>query len=122
MLFEARDLKSYAQPVSASELRMGSIYFFVNFIDDEMLLPTLNPVVFVGEDLEPEDSGQVYFQDADSFLEGTRYDNVTEENPATFFMGSRDEVGHVFQYERALEVLMRCSLRRRKFESRAPVE
>ena len=122
MLFEAREIKSYAEPVSASELEMGSIYFFVEFYDDEMLIPILQPVVFVGEDLEPEDRGEVYFQDAGSFLEGTRYANVSEENPATFYAGSRDEVGHVFEYERALEVLMGCSLRRKRIEGRDPVE
>lgn len=118
MRFEAREIGGCSQPVSADDLRKGSIYFFLTFVDDEMLYPILDPVVFVGEDLEPEDRSQVYFQDVESYLAGTRYDSVTEENPASFFTGSRDEVGHVFEFERALESLMACSLRRERILGR----
>ncbi len=117
MHFEARSLKSHSQPVSADDLREESTYFFVGFVDEEMFFPTLDPMVFVGEDLETGDLGQVYFQDLESFRRGARYETVTEDNPATFYTGSRDQLGHVFNYERALEELMACSLRRRKMRS-----
>jgi hypothetical protein len=116
MRFE-REVKSYAEPVSAAELKEGSIYFFVNFVDGELLIPAMEPVVFVGRNFESGDEGCVYFQDIYSYREGIRYDTpepVSEESSAEFHTGSEDELGHVFEYEQALDVLIACSLRRRK--------
>mgnify|MGYP000055868041 CR=1 FL=1 len=113
MHFE-RDVKAYAEPVSNEELREGSIYFFVNFVDDEMTTPTMETVVFVGRNLEPNDSGRVYFQDIDSFNRGVRYDTATEGDYAVFQAGSEKELGHIFDFDHALDVLIACSVRRRK--------
>ncbi len=57
--FERRELKSYAEPVSFDELDEGSVYFFINFADREMLIPVMDTVVYIGENLEPGDQGQV---------------------------------------------------------------
>jgi hypothetical protein len=119
MRFE-RELKPYAEPVSAPQLKEGAIYFFVNFVDGELLIPMMEPVVFVGRNFEPGDEGRVYFQDVYSYREGIRYDMpepASEESSAEFHTGSEDELGHVFEYEQALDVLIACSLRRRKLLS-----
>jgi hypothetical protein len=116
MRFE-RELKLYAEPVSAAELKEGSIYYFVNFIDGELLIPTMEPMVFVGRNFESDDEGRVYFQDVYSYREGLRYDTpeaASEESSAEFHTGSEDELGHVFEYEQALDVLIACWLRRGK--------
>src|SRR5215207_3424001 len=73
MQFEARELPAYAEVVSPLELKEGSIYFSVTFLDEEMLIPTMEAFVYIGRDLESEDSGQLYFQDAVSHQEGVRY-------------------------------------------------
>jgi hypothetical protein len=108
--FEARDLKPYGEYVQSSDLVEGETYFTVHYLDDQMLVPELQPLVFIGRDLEPDDSGRLYFQDAASYISGIRYGDgrkaeihvhVVEEN-APF----------VFEFERALDVLLRCSLRR----------
>src|SRR3954453_21299557 len=106
MRFEARELKSYAESISPNELREGEVYFFVTFVDDEMLIPTMDTVVFAGRNLEPGDTAQVYFQDVGSFRRGVRYNTATEDNPAVFQCGSEKELGHVFDYEHALDQLM----------------
>jgi hypothetical protein len=113
MFFEARDLKSYAEPISEQELQEGSVYFFVNFVDEEMLIPTMETVVYVGKNLEAADVDQVYFQDIASFRSGVRYETAVEGDFAVFHSGSRSELGHVFHYERALDQLLACSLRRK---------
>ncbi len=113
-IFEARELKSAAEPVSVDELREGSIYFLVSFADEEMLIPTMETVVYIGEDLEPGDQDQVYFQDIDSYNRGIRYGHEGDGHCALFQTGSRNELGHVFTFEHALDELLACSLRRRK--------
>lgn len=111
--FEERSLKPYAEPVTADDLTEGEVYFSVNFADDEMLFPTMEAVVFVGRDIEVGDIGQVYFQDIDSWRAGVRYGAETGKARATFTSGSGREVNHIFEYEHALDELLRCSLRRR---------
>lgn len=111
--FEERELKPYAEPVSASDLKEDVVYFSVTFVDDEMHIPTMETLVFVGRDLEENDSGKLYFQDIDSYREGIRHESATEDDHVTFFECSEDELNNIFEYEQALDVLMRCSLRRR---------
>ena len=118
MRFE-RDIKTHGEPVSKSDLEEEAIYFFVNFVDEEMLIPTVETVVFVGRNFELGEVGRVYFQDVHSFREGIRYDTPGDENYAEFHTGSEDELGHVFQYEQALDVLIACSLRRAAMQRRA---
>lgn len=107
-------LKAYAEPVAASELREGSIYFFVNFVDEEMLIPTMDTVVYIGENLEPGDENRVYFQDIGSFHRGVRYDGEGDGDLAVFQSGSKNEIGHVFDFEHGLDVLLACSVRRQQ--------
>jgi hypothetical protein len=106
--FAARKLKPYGKYVEPSGLVEGEIYYTVHFLDDQMLVPELNTLVFIGRNLEQADSGRLYFQDVASYLSGIRDRDggqlnihVVEEN-ALF----------VFEFERALDVLLRCSLRR----------
>jgi hypothetical protein len=114
MHFEGRELKDYAEPVSATELREGEVYFAVNYVDDEMLVPTMETIVFIGRNLEPGDLDQVYFQDIESHREGVLYTSDSSDGPSRFQAGAENQINHIFNYEPALEELMRCSLRRPK--------
>jgi hypothetical protein len=111
MEFEARQLKSYAEPVPIDSLSIGEVYFNVLFVDDDILIPTMQPVVFIGKNLASGDTDSLYFQDAESYREGIRFGPSATESGATFFTGSTQAV---FTYERALDLLMACSLRRRE--------
>lgn len=117
MIFEPRNLNPHAEPVEAPKLKVGSVYFFLNYIDAEMLIPALVPMIFIGSNLESGDRDQVYFQDLDSYRQGIRYQSAGPDAEATFSVGSQKEINHVFEYEHALEELMRCSLRRNKMSS-----
>jgi hypothetical protein len=118
MHFNARELKPYAEPVMSSDLQVGAIYFSVQFIDDAMLVPELEPVIFLGRDLAPNDQRTLYFQDAGSYLQGIRFQS-RETNGAAFYAQSDDEINHIFEFQRALDALLACSLRRNKEHGRA---
>ena len=109
--FDGRDLEPYEEYVSASALVVGETYFAVHFVDDQMLVPELRPLVFIGRDREVGDSGQLYFQDADSYMAGVRYDSISDDATAEFHTVHHD-TPFVSEYEQALESLLRCSLRR----------
>jgi hypothetical protein len=111
--FDGRELKPHAEPVSATELREGAVYFAVNYVDDDMLVPMIETLVFVGKDLESDDAGQAYFQDVRSHREAVPYGWDADDRNATFYSGPENELNHIFNYEHALHELMRCSLRRK---------
>ena len=114
MFFEARELKEYAEPVSATELTEGEVYFALNYVDGDLLVPVMETVVFIGRYLEPDDVGQVYFQDVESYREGVRYGWKNDGEVAKFQTGSEKELAHIFHFEKALNQLMRCSLNRQR--------
>jgi len=117
MHFEKRDLKPYAEPISAADLKEGAIYFFVNFIDDAMLIPTMEAVVFIGRNLSADDVGQIYFQDVGSYQNGIRYDAALKDENGLFYSGPEGQTGHVFEYERAVDELIRCAQRRKRIST-----
>ena len=113
--FEARDLKPWAEFVHSDELEIGTIYFSLSFLDDEMLVPELKPLVFIGSNLNQECEG-AYFQDVPSYQAGVRYDSWKREDEALFqvFPISDGSVWGVSKYENALDQLLVCALKRKK--------
>jgi len=110
---EQREVKPYAEPISATELKEGAVYFSVQFVDDNMMVPIVLPLVHIGRNLNPGDAGRVYFQDAESFRDGIRFSSASDDSGAQFYEQGEDELNHIFEFERALDVLVRCSVRRR---------
>ncbi len=112
MRFDARELKSYAEPVSPSDLKEGEIYFFLTFVDEKLLIPELTPVVFIGKDIEHGDRGMIYFQDAASYGAGVRRHAPGGELEAEYHCAAENQINHVFEYEKALDQLLLCSIKR----------
>lgn len=127
MIFESRELKPYGEYMKSEELIEGQIYFRVSFLDEEMLTSEMVPLVFIGRDLQPDGPG-LYFQDAYSYIEGERYQPedwgiITDEKPSNrirrghecwFEIMEDDKYTSVFEYEKALDQLLKCSLDRKK--------
>src|SRR5712672_2442970 len=112
MLFEQRELKEYAEPVTAESLRAGNVYFSVQFQDETMLVPILQPWVFIGQNFPDGEPDDCYFQDFASYAAGVRH-TTPGETDAVFQAGAPDNLNHIFEYERALDILMLTSVKRR---------
>jgi hypothetical protein len=89
------------------------VYFSLTFVDDEMFVPTLEPLVYVGRDLESGDEHRVYFQDVDSFRDGVQHGPDAEERGAVFYSGSANETSHIYRFDEAIVGLTDCAARRR---------
>jgi len=113
MRFDARELKPYAEPVSPQDLEETKIYYAVNYMDSDMVVPVIDTVVFIGRNLENGDTDVVYFQDVDSYQRGIRYASAKAEALGVFHAMAGSQANHIFDFEHALEQLMACSLRRR---------
>jgi hypothetical protein len=113
MRFDARELEGYAEPITIDRLREGHVYFSVQYADSKLLVPIVQPIVFVGRDLERADVDLYYFQGYESFSNGIQYAAATGEDLADFDARGPEDLNHIFEFERALDELMRCSLRQR---------
>jgi hypothetical protein len=112
MFFEERNLKEHAEPVLAKGLKIGQIYFSLQFLDADLLIPILEPLVYLGRNLRPGDTGLMYFQSFESHCAG-----ITLAEPSSshhFQMCNGENMNHIFEYEHALDLLMKTSLRRRR--------
>lgn len=112
MRFEARELKPYAEPVPTEEFRNGEVYFAINYPDSAMIYPVIETVVFIGRNLEKGDRKRLYFQDAASYFAGRRYSSRGEDDGVSIWNCAEGQTKHIFDFERALDQLMLCSLRR----------
>jgi hypothetical protein len=77
--FPGRDVPPYAEYAAAENLVEGGIYFRVGFVDRNLHIPTMEPVVFIGRDLAEGDSGVLYFQDAGSHMAGVRFGSPDQD-------------------------------------------
>jgi len=105
VLFPARELKDCAIPVLKRHLKEGQGYFFVNHVG-EMLSPQIDNVVFVGRPLQSEGDNSLFFQDMQSYGEGARYGGAWQGRPPVFFSCPETHSSDVFEFERALELLL----------------
>jgi hypothetical protein len=127
MYFEGRELKPYGEFVKASDLVVGRVYFRVSYLDQEMMIPELVPLVFIGRNLSSEHPG-LYYQDAESFFAGKRWGGTNDEAMGAEDDDARDDAegwfetesertySQVFEFEKALDGLLGCSLRRRQWD------
>jgi hypothetical protein len=134
--FPEREIFRYAEHVSSADLKVGQVYFRLSYLDEGMEVPELAPLVFIGRDLDPpnDESHQLYFQDATSYLAGVRWEDPTPEitgEPEEERFESWLQRGHfelfnesagasVCEFEKALDLLLLCSLRRRGLDREAP--
>lgn len=92
-----------------------TVYFACAFLDEEMLVPFLEPFVFIGRNLSSGDVDSVYFQDVESWMDGLRFGTEAAAKGARFRTGSVDGI---YTYERAVDLLLGCLLRRNEFDSK----
>jgi hypothetical protein len=115
--FEGRDVPPYGDYVDPETLVEGAVYFRLHYLDDRLTVPELEPLVFIGRNLEDGDTDYLYFQDAGSHFGGARYPGESSED------GTRNELEievHrvssstplVYEFDKALDRLLYCSLTR----------
>lgn len=121
-VFPEREIADHGVPVTPAVLVVGETYFQATFIDNAMLVPELRPVVFLGSDLPAYGEGQYAFQDAWSYAAGISPDEAPVDDPVRVDLFDPDGLGSVYAFDAALDVLLRCALRRGSVKPDAPSE
>jgi len=112
-VFPATEIPSYGEPVCPDEMQAGRVYFALQYSDPDLLCPHLYPLIFLGCDLDGNRRNLRFFQDFNSYRAGVRYASHGEEDSGSFHVYGTDDGKHIYAYEQALKLLMRCALIRR---------
>ena len=83
-------------PETAESLRVGNVYFSVQFEDEAMLVPILEAWVFIGQNLTDGEPDDCYFQDFASYAAGVRH-TTPGETDAVFQAGAPTSNSSLFQ-------------------------
>ena len=111
--FEQRQLPEAADPVRAEELKIGDTYFKVAYADNDLTIPLVDSVTFIGRNLDDDEEDTLYFQDVESYRSGIRItDTDVEPDAAVFYCSPANQLRAMFDFQGALEELMKCSIRR----------
>ena len=97
------DSVAYAEPVLAAELLAGEVYFVVNSGEERLFIPFVNPLVFIGRNLEEGDTDSLYFQSFESYAAGVHLHPMVTIWPMCFTCAG---FNHIFEYGKALDRLM----------------
>jgi hypothetical protein len=119
MLFPATELKEYAEPINPRQLVKNEIYFSLQYLDSRLEIPVLQPLIFLGEMTERSDE-RLCFQNYGSYLAGIRLETAMDQDLMSFQMQTTNNVNHIFEFEKALELLMLSGLKRKQSRSQRP--
>ncbi|UOD27742.1 hypothetical protein INH39_19815 [Massilia violaceinigra] len=107
------DSHLYAEPIEVFELRQGDLYFMLNYFDEDLLIPELQTLVFLGREVTGENVSLLYFQDIESYTIRGPYPNFTD-GPGDIFHCTDDQLGCIFRLDKAVSALQNCVKRREK--------
>lgn len=112
--FDQRDLPRAAEPVHSDQLSIGETYFNIAYADEAMTIPVMESLVYIGKNLDDDESDNLYFQDVESYRAGARItDPETDSSIGTLYAWPPGGLNSVFEFERGLEELLQCFIRRK---------
>lgn len=111
--FPGRDVPPYGEYASAASLVEGRVYYRMTYLDEELTIPDMQPFAFIGRNLRDGDEDHLYFQDAESYRAGVRYEDSTRKHDIDVEVHRvASDTPFVYEFEKALDRLLYLSLER----------
>lgn len=104
-------------PIQAIELVVGEIYFTVHYVDNDMLLPVMETLVYLGSSITNEFKDRLVFQDLDSYTDLGIYPNNEEPHPTeklNIYSWATNSFKGIYNLDDVVIILKACSERRKK--------
>lgn len=117
MTRRGRAVPPYAEPVTPSDLRKDQSYFMVTYVDEDMLVPVVQTLIFLGRNATGKHPGFLCFQDAESFFDLGPYPQK-KRGPGDLYVCPDEGLSNIFTLEKALKSLSRCLERRTRKKPR----
>ena len=110
-----------SQRVKPEQLEVGAVYFISGCVDRDMLVPFVQPMVFIGRNLaagDDADDRRWYFQDYESYRDGVRHHGGSGDRAdAEFVVYPTDGDLSVHDLETVIARLGECLSRSRRGQS-----
>lgn len=90
----------------------------VSYVDTELLIPVVEPLVFLGRDIHGDGDHRLYFQDAQSFKEHGSYPSQANGDGDVYVFPD-EGLGSILTLDEAVEELHRCIERKRSSKASA---
>lgn len=101
------------ETVDPSDLVLGEVYYAVQFLDDDLTIPIVEPLVFIGWNRFGDETVKVaYFQNAETHRQGVRFETTTAENPADFLGAEEDGLSYIYDFEGLVQSISATAHRR----------
>jgi hypothetical protein len=110
LVFPERELSDAAENVDGHALEVGTVYYKVEFMDAQLRIPSMTPVVYAGRVADGGHAGDFLFQDYESYQLGVRYPAANQR--AEFEAFAAEDGPSVFDFEGAVDCLLRSWIRR----------
>ena len=107
------DQDLYMEPVDVSILKKEAIYFMLNYFDNDLLVPELRTLIFLGRNVAGENDALLYFQDVESYIRLGPYPTSIEGRGDILYC-TDDQLQCFFTLEKAVLALQDCVARRVK--------
>jgi hypothetical protein len=118
MRIKGREIAGYAEPVEFEKLVKGEVYFALQFADEQLLIPNLEALIFLGRNLAEQSAEDLFFfQNFESYRNGLRFESVTTDERSYFYVLRKNGMNHIFEYGKALDLLLECGVRRGAVET-----
>ena len=99
--------------INEQHLCFGDVYYIVTYTDEDMLLPKIRTLVFIGKNIKGnEEKAQWYFQDTESYAV-SECPNVNKID-VELHRVDHDGLSIIFDFKGLHEDLQKCFERRRK--------
>lgn len=95
--------------IRPDDLVEGKTYFRLNYVDLDLRIPALEPLVFLGASERTADQSYFEFQDASSYFSALEEDETTHhESPGFVMLFSQDQLQAIFDLPSVIAELQLC--------------
>ena len=109
---EFEKVKPYSTPVLAERLVRGSAYYILSYFDDDLTIPEIRTIVYIGKNVDDVEDGMFYFQNFESYFRLGSYPNH-RHGDGEVFRFPETGLATVFELPEVVNSLKSCIRRSR---------
>jgi hypothetical protein len=105
--------------VSASQLKVGTLYFIVSYIGAGLLWPEIDSLIYLGENVTGDDPDTLFFRDGSSYCSLGPFPQTVDEDLYVLTTGP-EPPPNLFELNGVLDELSRCAARQSRAARNEP--
>lgn len=103
------------RPVSVADLKKGNVYISVSYLDEQLLVPIVETLIFLDVDIFREGCDLLFFQHAESFFERGEFVPGASDREE-LLVAEPDGLNNIFTVPNGSDALTLCAGRWRRLK------